>query len=115
MLVLTETTDNLQVVLAGAITTNQLRCVSSWRDVTASAYTPGRTLINTNSTTDVTVVGSPAASNATSAATTQNYAQIEGLIRPSAGGTFIARFASEVLSSAIVAKAGSMVHYQQLD
>ena len=62
MLVLTETTDTLQVVLAGAITTNQLRCLSSWRDVTTSAYTPGRTVTNTNNTTDVNLVGSPAAS-----------------------------------------------------
>lgn len=62
MLVLTETTDTLQVVLAGAITTNQLRCLSSWRDITTSAYTPGRTVTNTNNTTDVNLVGSPAAS-----------------------------------------------------
>lgn len=62
MLILTATTDNLQVVLGGAITTNQLPCVSSWRDITTTAYTPGRTTTNTNSTTDVNIVPAPAAS-----------------------------------------------------
>lgn len=62
MIILTETTDNLQVVLGGAITTNQLRCYATWRDVTTSTYTPGRTVTNTNSTTDVDVVEAPASS-----------------------------------------------------
>lgn len=62
MLILTETTDNLQVVLAGAITTNQLPCYATWRDITTSAYTPGRSATNTNSTTDVNLVAAPAAS-----------------------------------------------------
>lgn len=57
---------------------------------------------------------SPAASSASSAATTSNCAWIEGFITPSANGTVIARFASEVSSSAIVAKAGSILHYQQV-
>lgn len=48
----------------------------------------------------------PAAANATSISG-NNFATIEGFIRPSASGTVIARFASEVSSSAIVAKAGS--------
>lgn len=56
----------------------------------------------------------PAASSATSAATASNCAWIEGFITPSANGTVIARFASEVASSAIVAKAGSILHYQQV-
>lgn len=62
MLILTETTDNIEVVLGAAVTTNQLRCFSCWRDITTTAFTPGRTAINTNSTTDVIVVPSPAAS-----------------------------------------------------
>lgn len=62
MIVLTETTDNLQVVLGGAVTTNQLRCFSVWRDVTTTAYTPGRTPTNTNNTTDVNIVAAPLAS-----------------------------------------------------
>ena len=62
MLVLTETTDNLQVVLGATVTTNQLQCVSSWRDVTTTAYTPGRSVINTNNTTDVSIVAAPSGS-----------------------------------------------------
>jgi hypothetical protein len=62
MIVLDTTTDNLQVVLNAAITTNQLQCVSSWRDITTTGYTPGRTVTNTNSTTDVNLVPAPAAS-----------------------------------------------------
>ena len=62
MIILSNTTDNLQVVLAGNVSANQLQCVSSWRDITTTAYTPGRTVINTNNTTDVNVVAAPAAS-----------------------------------------------------
>lgn len=62
MLILTQTTDKIQVVLSGSITTNQLQCVSSWRDITIDTFTPGRTVINTNNTTDVDIVDSPAAS-----------------------------------------------------
>lgn len=59
----------------------------------------------------------PAASNATSSTATAgqaNIAVIEGFITPSADGTVIARFASEVANSAIIAKAGSTVFYQQV-
>lgn len=56
----------------------------------------------------------PAASSASSAATGSNCAWVEGFIKPSANGTVIARLASEVSSSAIVAKAGSILHYQQV-
>lgn len=59
MLILTETTDKVQLVLSAAVAANQAQCSASWRDVTASAYTPGRTLVNSNSTTDVDLVGSP--------------------------------------------------------
>lgn len=57
----------------------------------------------------------PAASNATSGATGNNWAFINGIIQPSADGTVIARFASEVSSSAIVAKANSFVRYVQVN
>lgn len=62
MIVLTETTDNLQAVLGGTVAANQVRCFSSWRDITATAYTPGRTGVLTNNTTDVNVVAAPASS-----------------------------------------------------
>lgn len=54
----------------------------------------------------------PAASNASSL-TTNNIAIIEGIIQPSANGTVIARFASEITASAITAIGGkSYVEYQ---
>lgn len=62
MIVLDATTDTLQAVLGGTVTTNQMRCVAAWRDVTTTAYTPGKTVTNTNNTTDVNIVGSPGAS-----------------------------------------------------
>lgn len=43
-----------------------------------------------------------------------NVARIEGIITPSANGTVIARFASEVGSSAIVAKAGAILMWRQM-
>jgi hypothetical protein len=62
MIILANTTDNLQIVLGGTVTANQLNIVTSWRDVTTTAYTPGRTLTNSNNTTDVNIVPAPAAS-----------------------------------------------------
>lgn len=62
MLVLDTTTDAIEVKLGAAHTTNALKCVASWRDITTTAYTPGRTLIDTNGTTSVDAVGGPGAS-----------------------------------------------------
>ena len=62
MIVLANTTDKIQIVLSGAITTNQLKSVANWRDITATAYSAGRTLASSNDTTDVDIVGAPAAS-----------------------------------------------------
>jgi len=62
MIRLINTTDNLQVVLAGAVTANQLQCSVFWVDVTETTYIPGRSLAVTNSTTDVNIVAAPAAS-----------------------------------------------------
>lgn len=56
----------------------------------------------------------PAASNASSAATAGNIAIIEGFYEATADGAVVARFASEIASSAIVAKAGSIVYYQEV-
>jgi len=62
MIILTATTDKIQVVLGGLVTANQLECVASWRDVTTTTFTPGRTVVPTNNTTDVDIVGSPQSS-----------------------------------------------------
>lgn len=54
----------------------------------------------------------PAGANASSLLT-GNTAVVEGIIKPSANGTVIGRFASEVSASAITAKAGSILDYQR--
>jgi hypothetical protein len=79
------------------------------------SYTSEYTLTTTTSTRNAEVQNYdlPAACNATSVVA-QNKAVLEGLITPSANGTVIARFASEITVSAITAKAGSVCYYQQL-
>jgi hypothetical protein len=62
MIILSETTDNLQIVLGSSVTTNQLQCMTSWRDRTATTFVAGRTVINSNNTTDVNLASSPDAS-----------------------------------------------------
>lgn len=57
---LTTTSDKLQVVLGGAVTTNQLQCVVSYKIYTTTTTTDGQVLINTNNTTDVDLAGAPA-------------------------------------------------------
>lgn len=72
-----------------------------------SVYTLTATTVTTNNATAYSI---PAASNASSL-TAGNLAQIDGTILPSANGTLVVRFASEIASSAIVCKAGSSIEY----
>lgn len=74
-----------------------------------SNYSLTTTTITNNQS--LTAYDTPAASSATSAGTAGNFALIEGFIQPSANGTVSARFASEVSSSAITAKAGSILQW----
>lgn len=77
-------------------------------------YTSTYTLTATSNTVNsATAYDIPAASNATSL-TAGNVAVIEGIITPSSNGTLIARFASEVSSSAVVAKAGALLQYYRV-
>lgn len=62
MIVLSATTDTIKTVLSGAVTTNPLRYVASWRDITTTTYVAGRTTSASNDTTPVTSVAAPAAS-----------------------------------------------------
>jgi len=62
MQILDTTTKSIEILLGGAITTNQLVYVTSYADVTASTFTPGSADGLTNNTTPVTVINSPAAS-----------------------------------------------------
>jgi hypothetical protein len=77
------------------------------------------TVNSTDAVSDSNMIAydNPATANATSPNNTGTGGAIviiEGLITPSANGTVIARFSSEVANSAIIARAGSCVFYQQL-
>lgn len=62
MIILSATTDKLEMLLGGAATTNELPCITSWRDRTSTTFTASRTLAITSGTTPVDISGSPAAS-----------------------------------------------------
>ena len=83
--------------------------------VTFLTYASTYTLTATTATTNrgMTAYNLPSAKNASSLLT-GNLAEIEGIIQPSANGTVICRFATEVGASAITAKAGSVVFYEAL-
>lgn len=62
MIILSQTTDKVQVVLSGSVAANEAQCVTSWRDINSSGgYTAGRSLANTNGSTDVDLIAAPAA------------------------------------------------------
>lgn len=46
----------IEVVLSGAITTNQLKCVATWVDMPTADFASGQTATQTNNTTAVTIV-----------------------------------------------------------
>jgi hypothetical protein len=96
-----------------AATTTGSRWAINGPTTTELQYNSVYTLTATSQTTNFAVAYDiPAASNATSL-TAGNVAVIEGIIKPSANGTVIARFASEISSSAIIALAGrSYVDYE---
>jgi hypothetical protein len=73
------------------------------------------TATTTTRNANVTAFDSPASANATSASTGNNLARMSGVIRATADATLIARFASEIASSAITCKAGSFVTFRQID
>jgi hypothetical protein len=96
---------------AAATTTGSRWSINGPGSPTQLAYSSYYTLTATSQTVNyATAYDIPAASNATSL-TAGNVAFIIGVIRPSGNGTVIARFASEISSSAIVAKAGSLLKW----
>lgn len=62
MIRLTATTQKLQLSLGGAATTNELPTTISYSDKTASAYTGGVQLTNSNGSTPVDILSAPGAS-----------------------------------------------------
>lgn len=97
---------------AAATTTGSRWAINGPATPTQLAYCSRYSLTATTQTVNAAVAYDiPAASNASSANTAGNIAVIEGFILPSVDGTVIARFASEIASSAIVARRGSMVEW----
>lgn len=62
MIVLSTTNDTIQLVLGGTVATNQLDAFASYRDITTTTYSPERTSVASNNTSDVNLVPAPAAS-----------------------------------------------------
>lgn len=60
-MILDATNRKLQVLLGGAVTTNQLPVVTNWADLTDETTTPGASTAATNSATAVDIVTAPAA------------------------------------------------------
>lgn len=56
---LTTTNDKIQVVLGGAVATNQLQCLTTYKVYTTTTTTDGKVAVNTNNTTDVGLAGAP--------------------------------------------------------
>jgi hypothetical protein len=106
-----------------AATTTGSRWSINGPTTSAMAFKVSTPLISTvNSTDSVSVTNAitydnPTTANATSpnnTATAGQIVTIEGLLTASADGNVIARFSSEVASSAIIARAGSVVYYQEV-
>lgn len=101
------------IAYTAAATTTGSRWTMSGPTATALAYWSQYTLTATTLTSNyATAYAIPAASNASSL-TAGNVAIIEGVITPSASGTMQVTHASEVISSAITAKAGSMCQWMR--
>ena len=61
MLILGTTTDKIQVTLNNVVTTNQLDCIATYKDITTSAYSGSAPiLVKTNNTSNVDLVSAPA-------------------------------------------------------
>jgi hypothetical protein len=95
-----------------AATTTGSRWSINGPAATRLAYTSEYALTATTKTLNNAVAyDTPSGANATSPLIAGNIATIWGFITPSANGTVVARFASEVSSSAITAKAGSICRW----
>jgi hypothetical protein len=106
------------IVYTAAATTTGSRWAINGPPTTFLHYTSEYSLSTTSTTTNqgISAYNSPSGTNNTSATTTSNIAVIEGVIKASANGTVIARFASEVANSAIIAKGGmGYVEYEVIN
>jgi hypothetical protein len=58
-MVITTTSDSIQIVLGAAVTTNQLTFVASFNDYTSTGVTPTKNASTTNNTTAVDIIPAP--------------------------------------------------------
>lgn len=103
---------------AAVTTTGSRWAVNASAGTAASlVMTSEYSLATTTTTRNANVLSfdAPAVANASSGNTLCNLATMKGVIRADADAVLIARFASEVASSAITCKAGSFVQYRQID
>lgn len=111
MIILDSTTESLEILLAGAVTTNQLPFTASYADhnATAPSFTPGSSDGQTNNTTAVTLVGNPGAGVQRQVKRLNVYnadtAQATVTIRLNNGGTLRTQFS-------IVIQTGERIEYE---
>lgn len=111
MIILDSTTESLEILLAGAVTTNQLPFTASYADhnATAPSFTPGSSDGQTNNTTAVTLVGNPGAGVQRQVKRLNVYnadtAQATVTIRLNNGGTLRTQFS-------IVLQTGERIEYE---
>lgn len=93
---LTNTTETLQVILAGAVTTNQSVVTVDYGENTATTFVAGKQRSTTNGTTAVNILTAPAASTQRIVQlltmTNQDTAPITVTIRTNDGGTLATQF-----------------------
>lgn len=94
---LTNTTETLQVILAGAVTTNQSVVTVDYGENTATTFVAGKQRSTTNGTTAVNILNAPASANTQRIVqlltmTNQDTAPITVTIRTNDGGTLGTQF-----------------------
>lgn len=59
MIILSQTTDKIRVVLENSVATNQMQCYASFRDSNNATFSPSRNAVATNNVTAVDLVAAP--------------------------------------------------------
>lgn len=62
-MIITTINDKIEVILAAAVTTNQLHVIASYNDTSSTGVTPTKTVTVTNNTTAINLVPSPISGN----------------------------------------------------
>ncbi len=99
---------------AGAVTTGSAWGINGPAGTVALTTRSGLTA-NTEDVRYQTAVNSNTPSTASPTTTALNIATIEGIVRPTANGNYVLRFASEVAGSAITVQGNSIIEFQQIN